>query len=258
MSAPLTLFAQRQGEGPPLLLLHGLGADHRDWREVVPQLAGQYRVIAPDLRGHGASPRRPGPYTPWQMARDIDALMEAEGIAASPVVGHSMGGAVAMSLALLAPERVSRLVIANSVPGFRPQRPRELGEVALRLLMIATLGPRRLGALMAQRNFPAPDQSGLRALVEARSAGNSRRVYLASLLALTRWSVRERLSEISAPALVIASENDYFPVADVRSFAAALPHARFEMVPGARHGLPLERGELFAGLLRDFLDTPAG
>ena len=68
MSAPLTLFAQRQGAGPPLLLLHGLGADHRDWREVVPQLASHYRVIAPDLRGHGASPRSPGPYTPWQMA----------------------------------------------------------------------------------------------------------------------------------------------------------------------------------------------
>lgn len=257
MSPPLALFAQQQGEGAPLLLLHGLGADHQDWREVVPELSGRYRVIAPDLRGHGASPRGPGPYTPWQMARDIVALMDAEGIAAAPVVGHSMGGAVAMSLVLLAPERVSRLVIANSVPSFRPQRPRELGEVALRLLMIATLGPRRLGALMARRNFPDADQSGLRALVEARSASNSRRVYMASLLALMRWSVRERLDEISVPVLVIASENDYFPVADVRSFAEALPQARFEMVAGARHGLPLEQGEFLAGLLRDFLGESA-
>lgn len=257
MSAPLALFAQQQGEGPPLLLLHGLGADHQDWRDVVPHLVSDYRVIAPDLRGFGASPRRPGPYTPWQMARDIMALMDAEGIAAAPVVGHSMGGAVAMSLALLAPERISRLVIANSVPSFRPQRPREFGEIALRLFMIALLGPRRLGALMAHRNFPDPDQGGLRALVEERSAINRRWVYMASLLALTRWSVRERLPEITMPTLVVASERDYFPVADVRSFAEALPRARFEMVPGARHGLPLERGELLAGLLRDFLGEPA-
>lgn len=257
MSAPLALFAQRQGEGPPLLLLHGLGADHQDWREVMPHLTGRYRVVAPDLRGCGASPRGPGPYTPWQMARDIEALMRAEGITHAPVVGHSMGGAVAMSLALLAPERVSRLVIANSVPSFRPRRPRELGEIALRLLMIALLGPRRLGALMARRNFPRPEQSALRALVEARSARNKRCVYMASLLALTRWSVRPRLQEITMPALVIASERDYVPVDDVRRFAEALPDGRFEMVPGAHHGLPLERGALFAELLRDFLDAPA-
>lgn len=253
MSAPLKLFAQREGGGAPLLLLHGLGADHRDWRDVVPAISRTHRVIVPDLRGHGASPRGPGPYTPWQMADDVLALMDAERIDAASVVGHSLGGAVAMSLALLAPQRVETLVVANSVPGFQPQRLREWREIALRLLITALFGPRRLGAVMARRTFPEPDQAGLRRLVEARSAGNSRRVYLASLIQLTRWSVRDRLAELMMPALIVASELDYFPVSELRDFAEALPRGRFELVAGARHGLPLERGREFAALLEAFL-----
>lgn len=253
MSAPLRLFAERDGVGPPLLLIHGLGADHRDWRDVKPSLARRYRVIAPDLRGHGASPRGGGPYSPGHMARDVLALMDAEGIDRAPVVGHSMGGAVALSMALIAPHRLRALAIVNCLPSFRPQRFNDWREITMRLLLMGLLGPRRLGALMAQRSFPLPAQSAERALVMARAAHNSRRVYLASLLRLACWSVRERLSEIRMPALVVASELDYLPIAQVRACAAALSHARFEVAAGARHGLPLEQGKLLAAWLSEFL-----
>lgn len=255
MSQSIRLHRQQQGEGAPLLLLHGLGADHRDWRAVTPVLAGQRRIIAPDLRGHGASPRPRGRYNPWRLARDVLALLDEEGVDTTPVVGHSMGGAVAMSLALLAPQRVTGLVIANSVPSFRPQRLRELGEVALRVLMTGLLGPATLGAVMARRMYPEATQAAQRDLVRSRSAGNSRRVYLGSLMGLTRWSVRHRLAELAVPTLVVASGHDYFRIEDMRAFAEALPRGELTLLPEARHGVPLEQGGELAGLIRDFLQA---
>ena len=246
------LFCAESGDGEPVLLIHGLGASHRDWRDVMPALAPHYRVLAPDLRGHGSSPRQ-RPYNPERFAADMRALLDARGVDRVDVVGHSMGGAVALCLALCAPERVRRLVIANSVPSFRPRRPAEIAEIAFRIGMMGVLGPKRLGRIMARRMFPDPGQEAQRALLEERAERNRRGVYLESLIALSRWSVRERLDAVTMPALVIASGHDYFPVDDSERFAAELPDGRLHIFPDARHGLPLEHGEAMAEVIAAFL-----
>ncbi|WP_420426970.1 alpha/beta fold hydrolase [Algiphilus sp.] len=252
--APVALHCPEAGNGPSVLLIHGLGASHQDWRDVAPRLAKSYQVFTPDLRGYGNSPRGPGPYRPDIMAQDVLALMESQDIRQAHVVGHSMGGAVAVELALCVPERVRSLTIANSVPAFRPTRLREWFEIGLRLATMSVLGPRRLGQIMGRRMFPKPEQAELRRFIEARAAANQRWVYLSSLLALTQWSAVERLHELVMPVAILASGNDYFPVEDMRRYAESVPDGHFYCFPDARHGVPLEAGAEMARCLQSFFE----
>jgi pimeloyl-ACP methyl ester carboxylesterase len=122
-----------------------------------------------------------------------------------------------------------------------------------RLLMMGVLGPRRLSRIMTRRLYPHPHQALLRAKVARRNAGNDRNAYLASIRALTHWSVAERVPELSMPVLVLASEHDYFAGIELDRFVAALPNGRLRRFSGARHGLPLERPDDFARALLEFL-----
>ncbi|WP_309133409.1 alpha/beta fold hydrolase [Cellulomonas sp.] len=104
-------------DAPVVVLLHGMGAasDRSSWDRVVPLLAGDHRLVVPDLRGHGASPR-PGSYALAEMADDVARLLDRLGVAGATVVGHSMGGVVAVVLAQARPDLVSALVVEDSSP----------------------------------------------------------------------------------------------------------------------------------------------
>jgi pimeloyl-ACP methyl ester carboxylesterase len=107
--APLALAFTEAGGGPPLLLLSGLGCDRDFWGAHVPLLAKKFRVIAPDGRGSGESPAPAGPYTAREMADDALGLLDRLGIGEASVAGHSLGGMVALEMALA----------AMSIPGAR-------------------------------------------------------------------------------------------------------------------------------------------
>lgn len=100
---------------PPMLLLHALGEDERDWHGVLPEFARTHRVYVPDLRGHGASGRT-GEYSFELMRDDMIGLLDALGVPAAVVIGHSLGGMVALLLAEAAPHRLTRLVLEDSPP----------------------------------------------------------------------------------------------------------------------------------------------
>ena len=246
------LYFRQAGAGAPLVLLHGLGASSADWEYQVPELAKHFTVIVPDFRGHGASDRT-GDYGVERFAADTWQLLDRLRIREPTLVGHSMGGAVAMQMALDRPGAVPRLVLANTLPSFLTDTAAKRVMLWLRLLLMGLLGPRRMSEIMTQRMYPRPEQAKLRAKVARRNARNDRNVYIASIRALTRWSVRDRLKELVQPVLVIASEHDYFEGAEVRRFLAELPNARLCEFPGARHGLPLEQPEAFNRALLEFL-----
>ena len=240
------------GAGPALVLIHGLGASQADWFTQWPVLTQHYRCIAPDLTGHGGSSPA-APYDLFAQARRLIALLDVLEVEQAHVLGHSMGGAVAQSMALLAPERLNSLTICNSTAGFRPTTPKKLLEALSRVALVGALGVQPLAGLIAYRLFPQADQAELRQTMRAHFSDGSRSVYLRSLFALGRWSIWHRLGEIQCPTLVVAAEHDYFPLAETRRLAAAIPDARLEVFAGSRHGTPMDRADAFNARVLDFL-----
>lgn len=114
--APVELAIREHGEGgPAVVILHGLLGSARNWQAIGKQLGRRFRLILPDLRNHGGSPWSAEMTYP-AMAADLDALLDRLGLAQAAFVGHSMGGKAAMVLALLRPERVTRLAVVDIAP----------------------------------------------------------------------------------------------------------------------------------------------
>lgn len=112
----MELFYREFGQGNPVVILHGLFGFSDNWQTIAKGLADQHLVVTPDLRNHGRSPHVPGHSYP-EMAEDLKTFMEARWIFSAALVGHSMGGKVAMQLALSHPDLVERLVVVDMAPG---------------------------------------------------------------------------------------------------------------------------------------------
>ncbi len=241
-----------RGSGPLLLLIHGMGATHADWQKQVDFFARVFRVIAPDLRGHGDS-QGMGPYNVDRFAIDLSLLLDELKVGSFFVMGHSMGGAVAMQLALFKPERVKKLVLADTLPSFVPNTFRKRLLVWQRSLIMRWLGPEVLAVRMARQLFSHPDQEALRQLVIQQHNRTSRTNYLALLKSLSGWSVADRLNWLTMPTFVVAGEHDYFSPTEAQAFADSLPDGRCRIFEGASHHLPLEKPEDFNRVTMAFL-----
>lgn len=245
----LRLWYECDGEGPAVLMLHGIGASARDWDFQVPALLPGHTLVRLDLRGHGCSDSR-GLYTIEEMAGDAAALIEHLGLAPAHVIGHSLGGAVALALALGAPGVVRSLTLANTFAHFRatagPQRSRAARRVAL--LLRGDLPA--LNAFVADGLFPGDDLADLRAHALERLNGNlrpdSRSVIWRTVLAIARFDVRGRLGRIPAPTLVaIAGRDTTVAPACSEELASGIPLARRLYLPNASHALPMECSQIF-------------
>jgi pimeloyl-ACP methyl ester carboxylesterase len=247
------LYWSECGDGPPLALVHGLGSSGRDWAPQVDRFAETHRVLRLDLRGHGRSERGDGPHSVAQFARDVAVFLRKRAAAPAHVVGLSLGGMVALELAAGAPGLVRRLVVVNSVADMRLRSWYDVWVYASRRLAVQGLGMRCVGELLAHKLFVKPDQEGLRRTFVRRWAQNDTRAYLASMDAIMRWSVADRLGRIPTPTLLVSSDEDYTPVAAKRRIAARMPNAEVAVVEDARHALPVERPAAFNATVAAFL-----
>jgi 3-oxoadipate enol-lactonase len=241
------------GQGEPLLFIHGLGSSARNWEWQVEYFARQYRVIAYDVRGHGRSSKPPGPYSMGTFAKDAAALLTGLEIAPAHVAGISMGGMIAFELAVRYPELLKSMVIVNSVPEVRVTSPREYLEMWPRFLILKALGVRRMGMALGKRLFPRPEQEETRRIFVERWAQNDRRAYQDALRAVLGWSVEARLGEIHCPVLVIAAEQDYWPLDVKQAYVKKMPDARLVVIADARHAVAVEKPEEFNRILDNFL-----
>jgi 3-oxoadipate enol-lactonase len=242
-----------EGQGAPVLLLHGLGGSHDDWRMQRAEFAARNRVLIPDLRGFGASERRE-PFTIQQHARDMAALLAALGIARAHVIGLSMGGAVAIEMALRSPQAVATLVLANTAPGFLLTNWQRRRMALKRFVVAAFLGVGAVARLFSQKMFPARHQGRLRRRLVQRASRTSRWVYLASLRALTRWNAEARLGSIGVPTLVLGAQFDFTTSREKQRWMARIPGARFVEIPGSRHHSEQDSPVRFNREVLDFLD----
>lgn len=243
------------GSLPPRVLLHGLGGDAESWALQVPVFAAECRVVVPELRGFGRSPRGQV-HTAEAMAADVWAAMERLGIDRFDLVGHSMGGAVAQQMAVDRPDRIRRLVLADTLPSFVTDTLRKRFGYGFRLVTMSVFGPGFLSRTLAHKLYPRADQAGLRRRIIGDGDPTDRRVYLETLRALKGWTVAHRLRALQMPVLLLVAEEDYFPLADAKRFVAALPNARLRVFAGTHHFLPLEIPRQFNDVVSAFLNEP--
>jgi pimeloyl-ACP methyl ester carboxylesterase len=259
------------GEGPPVVLIHGMVNSSRHWEQVALRLADSYTVIAPDLIGHGDSATPRGDYSLGAHAAVIRDVLTAIGVEKATIVGHSLGGGVAMQYFWQFPQRTERLVLISS-GGLGHEVSPLLRTVSLpgasRALSLLA-HPRILGALFEagerlQRRGSGKGvyvQAVVRALRPLERPG-AREAFLQTLRSVIdrhgqRVSARDRLYLLEAmPTLIVWGGRDRtIPLAHGRAAQAAIGHSRFEVLPRAAHFPHLEDPAGLAGLLRDFLES---
>ncbi|WP_165244463.1 alpha/beta fold hydrolase [Paludisphaera soli] len=247
-----------EGAGPVVVLLHGFPLSRTMWSAQIGELSRSFRVIAPDLRGHGESPAPDAVYTMEQMAEDVVELLDGLGVTEPVVVGGlSMGGYVALALALKHPGRIRGLILADTrAAADSPEAARQREETAGAVLraghagvLVEAMLP-KLFAASTIRERPAV-VAPMRAAMEATSASG----VAGALRGMAgRPDRREELKSIAAPTLVAVGDQDVVsPPDEAKAIAEALPNARLAVIPGAGHLAPYENPEAFNAAALEFL-----
>ncbi|HEX6701776.1 MAG TPA: alpha/beta fold hydrolase [Gaiellaceae bacterium] len=251
------------GEGPSLLLVHGLGGAASNWVELVPLLAPRFRLLVPDLPGHGGSSPLPAAPTLNPFADAVAAMAEREGMLPAAVVGHSLGGVVALRLALRRPHAVRALVLAAAAGISSASRFRETAVTLLVLARPARLvAPhRRLIARVPILRYPVlgywevsdPPALSARA-VEGFLAGPALHTDVADAgRALVADDPRPELDRVRCPTLVLWGARDRMvPLDDGIEYARRL-RASLRVIPDCGHLLIGERAEACADAIESFL-----
>jgi 3-oxoadipate enol-lactonase len=241
-----------------VVFLHGLGSCAADWRWQVAAFEERYRVITLDLPAHGRSalgarPRRER-LRVESMAAAVAQLLARLGDGPVHVVGLSLGGCVALALALGAPTRVRSLTLVNAFARLRPAGWRGVCRMLERLVLLAVAPMPVIAAHVARGLFPGSEQGHLRAAAIASLERNDKRAYFAAVRALTRFDVRRRLAEVRCPTLIVAGEADTtVPRASAELLRRSIPDARLLIVPGSGHGTPYDQSDLFNRLVMDWM-----
>jgi 2-succinyl-6-hydroxy-2,4-cyclohexadiene-1-carboxylate synthase len=258
-----SLNVERSGAGPAVVLLHGFTGSARAWSPFGERLAERHTVLAVDIVGHGESdkPAALEHYGMERAAGDIVAAVEKLGFARAMWLGYSMGGRLALNLAVLHPERVERLVLIGASPGLaeaEERRARVASDEAL-ARGIERDGVERfidywesIPLFASQKSLPAERRAGIRSARLANTA-----VGLASSLrgmgTGSQAALHSRLKELTMPALLLAGELDAKYLAIGQEMAAEMPESRFVAVPGAGHAAQTEQPEFCANEVVAFL-----
>jgi len=241
------------GAGEPVLFIHGLGSSLLDWEKQVNYFAKEYEVTVFDLRGHGRSGKAAGLYSISLFVSDTVALIRSLKLAPVHLVGISLGGMIALELAVSEPELVRSLVVVNSPSEVTIRSFKDRLMVWQRFFIAGVLGMRQVGRFLGGRLFPEPQQGELRKVFVERWAENDPAAYRAAMKAIVGWSVTDRLDQIKCPTLVVAAEYDYTPLEDKELLAARIDQAELVLVENSRHGTPVDRPEEFNHVVADFL-----
>jgi pimeloyl-ACP methyl ester carboxylesterase len=243
------------GRGRPVILLHGWLGSWALWQETMAYLGAFYRTYALDFWGFGESGKKRDSYSVQDFVSLVDQFMDRLGIERAPLVGHSMGGTVSLSLAQQYPKRVSKVAVVGSpIEGsslafalkMAGQRP--IAVVLFNMMWAFRMGMRIYSPLICRDpRFPAMmDKDLSRTTVES---------FLLSIASLHRTDLRPILPEIKIPAMgmyggkdIIVSPNQWKPM------LAGIPHARIELFPKAGHFIMLDDANPFLFKLKEFLD----
>jgi len=237
------------GSGPLLLFLHGIGGNRRNWDAQLAFFSRTYKAAAWDARGYGDSDDYEGPLEFSVFSEDIVRVLDFLKVEKAHLIGLSMGGRIARNFALHHPERVDRLVLANTTPGF------------------GSLTPQQVREFVAQRRNADPVERAKR-LISPRARPGAFEDLVASLRAVHRESYLKTveasvaqdlaapIENIRAPTLVVTSDEDrLYPTAIAQDMVRRIPGASLAVIEGAGHLSNLEQPEHFNQVVLGFLST---
>lgn len=254
MPNPIRSAFSVEGEGPPLILIHGIGASRHTWDGLIAAAKHRYRCISYDLRGHGRSPVRKPPYTLDDLVDDLEALRAELGIPKVHVAGHSLGGMIGPAYARRHPERVLSLCLFSTA-AFRTADDTAKVKGVVTAMRQKGIGP--VLETLKERWF-TPEFAALRPEVIARRLQQvmdcDPEVFLTVFDVYAGTEMAPWISEIKAPALVLTGENDGgCPPRLNEQIASAMPDAELVVLPGLRHAILLEAAETVAKPMLAFL-----
>ncbi|MET4898585.1 alpha/beta fold hydrolase [Sphingomonadaceae bacterium jetA1] len=249
------------GEGHPVLLLHGISNSGRAWAPQVPALvAAGYRAIVPDQAGHGASSALSAPFGVTDLADDMEALIDQLGIDRLDIVGLSLGGMVALELALRRPRHVGRLIVANSFDRTTMPEFKTMAEGWARIFE-QPHGP----VLRLEQNWPSLVSPGFQATEEglrtwlvwhgiAASADGPSLAHVTR--GVTDFDCTDRIGELAMPTLFIAGELDRMSPPDLsRTMARRAPQGTCQVIEGAGHISNVDSASGFTRIMLTHLDA---
>ncbi|HET9018698.1 MAG TPA: 3-oxoadipate enol-lactonase [Acetobacteraceae bacterium] len=236
---------------PPVLLLHSLGTEGRVWQPQAAALAGRYRVIRPDLRGHGLSGVTAGPGSMARFAADAVAVLDALGIARAHVGGLSIGGMVAQALAAQAPDRVASLMLCDTAMMIPPASLWRERAATVRAQGMPAIAEGVVARWVTPAALGAAETEGLRTML-LRTPPEG---YAAAAEAIAAADLSASTAQLRLPALVLVGAEDVAtPPAAAAALAAAIPGAALIEIKGAAHIPTYERAEAVTDAMRRFLD----
>lgn len=248
---------EEEGEGRPIVLLHGVGSTLEAWDPVLAPLSAG-RHIRLDLRGHGGSARMPGPYSLEMMAGDVVALLDHLGLGRVALFGFSLGGLIAQQVALGHPERLSALALISTVAGRDAD---ERARVEERLATLEREGPLVHLANAVERWFTPeflarrPDAIAAR---RAKALENDPACYMAAYRVLARSDLAQELHRITVPTLVMTGEADIGSTPRMsRLMQDRIAGAELVILPGLKHSILLEAPDQVARHLNALLTKTA-
>jgi pimeloyl-ACP methyl ester carboxylesterase len=279
----LRVHHMQGGRGTPVIFIHGLGSSgYMEWRRNLETVAERHRVLAPDLPGYGRTDKPRVRYTIPYFARFIRSYMEESGLRSAALIGASLGGRVALEVALEEPKRVRKLVLVNTLGLGRPQV--RMAQVAYGLVTIPRVGEAVMGLARGAltwaprtvvRRFAARysgtgadlaltmDDGYLSDLREMYALEGYRSAYLSTVRSLVNpraifgghHDVTRRLNELKIPVQLIWGANDpLFPLAHAERARSMIERASLAVIDGAGHTPQAERPEEFNRVLHRFLD----
>lgn len=253
----LTMYYEQYGQGPDLVLIAGLSADHTVWSFVTEAFATRFRVTIFDNRGVGQSDAPTGPYSVAMMAQDTVGLLDGLGLDRAICLGHSMGGAITLQLCIAHPERVARAILC--APAARVPTPSRQHVESVVLLREAGIPPELLAAttmpwIFGETFLSDDSKTGLAVTAMVNNPyPQSIAAFRAQIAACLDADFEARLAEITTPTLIVAGREDLLtPLRCSETLHRGIRGAQLAILDCA-HMVPIEQPDRFVTICREFL-----
>ncbi len=237
----------------PIVFLHGMGSNGRDWKFQIEHFRDQGPIVTIDLRGHGNSSGHDGEFSIPQFRDDVVLTLDHLGIQRAHLVGLSLGGAVAADVGLEYPGRVASLTLVNAPMELKPHSLKDFVMGLQRLSMALFCSRAYLAKIMGAKLFPKPEQESLRQSLAESFEELDRWAYIRTLFSLARLNLRDRLDQLKMPTLVVSGDRDYWPVAEKQADAKRIPKGCFVLIEDSGHATPADQPARFNDQLANFL-----